>query len=61
MCAIDFPDTELRNKVADRAYDLGMVILGCGHVSLRFRPPLDITVAEVDDEVRYVARLLGET
>lgn len=56
MCAIDFPDTDLRNRVADKAYELGMVILGCGHVSLRFRPPLDITVAEVDEALDILRR-----
>jgi len=56
MCAIDFPDTETRNRVADRAYELGLVILGCGHVSLRFRPPLDITAAEVDEALDILRR-----
>ena len=49
MCAIDFPDTATRNAVADKAYELGVIILPCGHQSLRFRPPLDITTAEVDE------------
>ncbi len=49
MCAIDFPDGPTRDKVADEAYELGMVILGCGRLSLRFRPPLDITAAEIDE------------
>ena len=56
MCAIDFPDTEMRNRVADKAYELGLMILGCGHVSLRFRPPLDITVSEVDEALDIIRR-----
>jgi L-lysine 6-transaminase len=56
MCALDFPDTDMRNRVADKAYELGMVILGCGHVSLRFRPPLDITMAEVDEALDILRR-----
>ena len=56
MCAIDFPDTEMRNRVADKAYELGLMILGCGHVSLRFRPPLDITAAEVDEALDIIRR-----
>ncbi len=56
MCAIDFPDTETRNRVADKAYELGLMILGCGHVSLRFRPPLDITVAEMDEALDLIRR-----
>ena len=56
MCAIDFPDTDTRNAVADKAYELGLIILGCGHRSLRFRPPLDITTAEVDEAMGIIGK-----
>jgi L-lysine 6-transaminase len=56
MCAIDFPDADLRNAVADKAYELGMIILPCGHRSLRFRPPLDITRAEVDEALTILLK-----
>jgi L-lysine 6-transaminase len=59
MCAIDFPDGRIRNQVADEAYKLGMVILPCGRHSLRFRPPLDITVAEVDEALDIIRRAIG--
>jgi L-lysine 6-transaminase len=49
MCAIDFPDTATRDKVADEAYEMGMIILGCGRLSVRFRPPLDVAAAEIDE------------
>jgi L-lysine 6-transaminase len=49
MCAIDFPDGAERDAVAERAYELGMIILPCGMRSLRFRPPLDVTASEVDE------------
>jgi L-lysine 6-transaminase len=49
MCAIDFPDGAMREKVADEAYEMGMMILGCGQRSVRFRPPLDVTAAEIDE------------
>lgn len=58
MCAIDLRDGDLRNRVADKAYELGMVILGCGHVSLRFRPPLDITRAEVDEAIDLLQKAI---
>ena len=61
MCAIDFPDTDTRNRVADKAYDLGLMILGCGHRSLRFRPPLDITQAEIDEALELLARAMAES
>lgn len=49
MCAIDLPDGATRDKVADEAYEMGVMILGCGRQSLRFRPPLDVTQAEIDE------------
>jgi L-lysine 6-transaminase len=49
MCAIDCPDTATRDKAADEAYEMGMMILGCGRRSVRFRPPLDVTAAEIDE------------
>jgi L-lysine 6-transaminase len=56
MCAIDFPDGAIRNAVVDRMFDLGVIILPCGERSLRFRPPLDITAAEVDEALGLLRR-----
>ncbi len=58
MCAIDFPNRTIRHQVADKAYELGMVILPCGQRSLRFRPPLDITTAEVDEALDILRRAI---
>ncbi len=52
MCAIDLPDAATRDKVADQAYEMGMMILGCGMLSLRFRPSLDVTTAEIDEAIQ---------
>jgi L-lysine 6-transaminase len=49
MCAIDLPDGASRDAVRNVMYERGAIILGCGTRSLRFRPPLDITSAEVDE------------
>jgi len=56
MCAVDFPDGATRDAVAERAYELGMIILPCGTHSLRFRPPLDVTAAEVDEALGVLKR-----
>ena len=60
MCAIDLADGRSRDAVAGRAYDLGMVILPCGEKSLRFRPPLDVTAAEVDEALDIVRRAIAQ-
>lgn len=49
MCAIDFPDAETRNAVRKAAYERGLIILGCGAKTLRFRPALIITEDELDE------------
>ena len=56
MCAIDLPDGKIRDATGDQAFELGMVILGCGERSLRFRPPLDVTAAEVDEAIDILGR-----
>ena len=56
LCAIDFPEGATRDAVAKRAYEQGMIILACGHRSLRFRPPLDITTAEVDEALGIIEK-----
>jgi L-lysine 6-transaminase len=58
MCAIDFPDSRVRDAVGDKAYEMGAVILSCGGRSLRFRPPLDITSDEVDEALDIIGRAL---
>ena len=60
MCAIDLADGPTRDAVAARAYDLGMVILPCGTRSLRCRPPLDVTPAEVDEALDIVRRAVAQ-
>ncbi len=49
MCAFDLPTTAMRDAVRKRCFDTGILILGCGLKSLRFRPPLTITAAEIDE------------
>jgi L-lysine 6-transaminase len=59
MCAIDFPDGATRDAAAKRSYDEGMMILSCGQRSLRFRPPLDITAAEVDEAIGILGKAVA--
>ena len=58
MCAVDLPDTETRDRLMDKAYELGLMILGCGKRSIRFRPVLDITRAEIDEALGLVRKAL---
>jgi L-lysine 6-transaminase len=51
MCAFDLPTPEYRDRVKDRTFDEGAIVLGCGDRSIRFRSPLTITEGEVDDGI----------
>ena len=48
--------TATRDAVAQEMYALGAVILGCGVRSLRLRPPLDVTTAELDEGLELMRR-----
>jgi len=58
MCAFDLPDSETRDAFLKAAYDGGMLILGCGTESVRFRPPLQTTREHVDRGIEVVVGIL---
>ncbi|HEX2026524.1 MAG TPA: aminotransferase class III-fold pyridoxal phosphate-dependent enzyme, partial [Nitriliruptorales bacterium] len=59
MCALDLPDTQLRDLVRQRLFTKERVMmLGCGERSLRFRPPLTIEPDELRLGVDALARVL---
>jgi len=48
MCAFDLPDPKKRDDLKNKLYSNGLIIIGCGANSLRFRPPLTISSEEID-------------
>ena len=48
MCAFDLPSKAARNAVVRRAFHDGAIVLGCGERSVRFRPALTVTDADLD-------------
>jgi L-lysine 6-transaminase len=59
MCAISLPDTATRDEVLRRLAARNILILGCGRRSIRFRPALTITVAELGRAVAAVDDVLA--
>jgi L-lysine 6-transaminase len=47
MCAFDLPTPQMRNQLRAELYHRGIVLLGSGVRSVRFRPPLTMSEAEV--------------
>jgi L-lysine 6-transaminase len=60
MCAITLPTSELRNEVVTRLRtDERVLVLACGQTSLRVRPALTVTEAELDRGVAALDRVLA--
>jgi len=60
FCAFDLPTPEMRNAVTSKAYENGMIILGCGPNTIRFRPRLNITEKEIDEGIRILYKSIKE-
>ncbi|MFV1980787.1 MAG: L-lysine 6-transaminase [Rhodothermia bacterium] len=60
MCAFDLPDGQIRDRLRELAFEKGLMILGCGRSSLRFRPNLAITEPEIDEGLAILERALQE-
>ncbi len=58
MCAFDLPDREARDRFLGRAYQNGLLILGCGPRSVRFRPTLSFTEGDVATAMKLVRQSL---
>ncbi len=54
FCAIDLPDTETRDAVRKECFKNGLMILGCGTKSIRFRPPLTVQKYQIDDGIEIL-------
>jgi L-lysine 6-transaminase len=54
MCAFDLSTPEKRDELKNKIYSNGMVILGCGSSTIRFRPPLIISSEEVDKALEII-------
>jgi L-lysine 6-transaminase len=59
MCAFDLPDAETRDRFKKLAFDGGMLILGSGRQSIRFRPTLSIGKEEVEQGISIIKRVLS--
>jgi L-lysine 6-transaminase len=60
FCAFDLPSAAQRAAVVARAYERGLIILGCGERSIRFRPALAITRDELDEGLAILTGVLRE-
>lgn len=62
MCAFSMPSGTLRDDLVAGLWERGVIMLGCGPDSVRFRPALTVTHDEIDaalDAVRAVLRTMS--
>lgn len=60
FCAFDLRTPQERNELRNKAIARGLVILGCGEQSLRFRPPLMIQEHEINEGIEILRQSLKE-
>ncbi|MFQ5903351.1 MAG: acetyl ornithine aminotransferase family protein [Candidatus Binatia bacterium] len=54
------PDPQLRNQVIQRAFEKGLLLLGCGESTVRFSPPLVVKETETQTAVEIFTSTLKE-
>jgi L-lysine 6-transaminase len=60
MIAFDLPTPELRGKAHQALLANGLLLLTCGVRSIRFRPALNLTVADADRGLEIVRKTVKE-
>lgn len=56
FCAVDLPDTHSRDAVISECVSNGMMILGCGTKTIRFRPPLTTQKEHIDEGLEILKK-----
>lgn len=60
FCAMDLDTAQNRDQLRSKAYEEGLILIGCGDRSIRFRPPLNLKKSEVDEGVGIIRKALKE-
>ncbi len=60
MCAFDLDTAQNRNQLIDKAYEEGLILIGCGDRSIRFRTPLNIKQEELNEGLGIIKKALQE-
>ncbi len=54
FCAIDINTKDKRDKLKQAAFEKGLLLLGCSEKTIRFRPPLNISLNEIDEGIEII-------
>jgi len=58
LCAFDLESGEKRDTLRGLIQEEGAIMLGCGPITIRFRPPLNISTDEIDFGIASIRRAL---
>ncbi len=60
FCAFTLSEAQMRDVLKQKCYDEGLILIGCGDRSVRFRPALNITRDEIDLGIKVIREQLKE-
>lgn len=58
LCAFDLPTTRMRDALIKQAFEDELLLLGCGEKTIRFRPVLTVTRAELEEGLHRLEQAL---
>jgi L-lysine 6-transaminase len=56
FCSMDLPNGHARDEVVKECMNNNLMILGCGTKTVRFRPPLTVEKAQIDDGIDIIRK-----
>ena len=60
FCAFDCRDAAMRDKIHTESMKNGMLILGCGEKSIRFRPPITVKKENIDEGMIILDKIIKD-
>lgn len=60
FCAFDCRDAAMRDKIHTESMKNGMLILGCGEKSIRFRPPITMKKENIDEGMIILDKIIKD-
>jgi 4-aminobutyrate aminotransferase len=61
MDAVELDSRERRDRLVQKAFTQGLLLLGCGYKGVRFLPPLDVRKREIDLALEILEEALRES
>ena len=58
FCAFDLPDPEHQKRFVGKCNQAGLLVVACGPKSIRFRPHLNVSTAEIDHGIKVMTDVL---